>query len=76
MAVENVFFYVFFHLFTLFKRLFAPHSKSPMSKLLRFLESLGENYGKKWSQIGKFLLIKGLKSLHNKKLVFRQILPY
>ena len=66
----------FFHLFTPFKRPFAPTSRSPMSKLFRFLESLGKSFGKKWSQIGKLLLIKGVKWPRKKKNVFGQILPY
>ena len=60
-AAKKVFYRFFFHLFTLFKRLFAPTSLSPMSKLFRFLESLGESNGKKWSQIWKLLLRKGVK---------------
>ena len=39
----------FFHLFTPFKRFFAPTSQSPMSKLFRFSESFGKSNGKKWS---------------------------
>ena len=49
------------HLFTFFKRLSAPTSQSPMSKLYRFGESLGKSNGKKWSQIWNLLLIKGVK---------------
>ena len=37
-------------------------SYSPMSKLLRYLESLRKSNGKKWSHIWKLLLIKGVKS--------------
>ena len=37
-----------------FKRLFAPTSQSRMSKNFRSSESLGENNGKKWSQIWNF----------------------
>ena len=66
----------FLHLFTSFKRLFAPNFWSPMSKLFRYFESLGKSNGKKWSQTVKHLLIMGVKSLRNKKLVFRRILPY
>ena len=60
-----------------FKHLFAPTSQSSMSKHLRFLESLGKNKGKKWSQIWHFVLIKGVK-LPAKKSIFvvRRILPY
>ena len=34
-----------------FKRLFAPTSRSRMSKMFRDSESLGKSNGKKWSQI-------------------------
>ena len=51
------------HLFTPFKRLFASTSRSPMSKLFRFLESLGKRNWMKWSKIWKCLLINGAKSL-------------
>ena len=44
-----------------FKHLFAPTSQSPMPKLFWDSESLGENNGKKWSQIWKLLFIKGVK---------------
>ena len=47
--------------------LFAPTSRSPMSKLFRVSESLGKSNGKKWSQIWKLLLIKGVKSPRKKK---------
>ena len=67
---------LFFNFFTPFKRLFAPTSQSPMSKLFRFPEYLGKNNTKKWSQIGKLLLIKGVKLLHKKKFVFQKFLPY
>ena len=46
-----------------------------LSKLFRFLESLGKSSGKKWSQIGKLLLIKGVKWHHKKKDFFQQMLP-
>ena len=39
------------HFLTPFNGLFAPTSRSPMSKLFRYLESLGKSNGKKWSQI-------------------------
>ena len=45
-----------------FKGLFAPNSRSPMSKIFRDLESLGKINEKKWSQIWKLLLIKDVKS--------------
>ena len=35
---------------TPFNGIFAPTSQSPMCKLFRFSESLGESKGKKWSQ--------------------------
>ena len=53
-----------------FNSLFAPISQSPMSKLIRFLESLGKSNGKTWSQIWTLLLIKSVKSLHKKKNTF------
>ena len=48
----------FFHLSTPFKRLLAPTSQSPMSKLFRYSESLSKSIGKKWSRILKLLLKK------------------
>ena len=45
---------LFVRLFTFevpFKRLFAPTSRSRMSKIFRESESLGKSNGKKWSQI-------------------------
>ena len=50
------------HFVTLFNGLFAPTSKSPMSNLFRYSESVGKSNGKKWSHIWKLLLIKGVKS--------------
>ena len=49
-------------LFTLFNGLFAPTSRSPMSKLFRYSESLGKSNQKKWSQSWTFLLKNGVKS--------------
>ena len=69
-AAKKVFYRFFLHLFTPFKRLSAPTSQSPMSKLFRFLESLGKSNGKKWSQIWKLLLIKGVKLPRIKEFVF------
>ena len=43
--------------------------------MFRDSETLGKSNGKKWSQILKLLLIKGVKSLR-KKIVFGRILPY
>ena len=54
---------------TPFNGLFAPTSRSPMSKLFRFLEFLGKSNGKKWSQIWKLLLITGVKLPRRKKFV-------
>ena len=71
-AAKKVFFTDFFYLFTLYKSLFAPTFRSPMSKLFKFLESLGKNNEKKWSQILKLLLTKGVKSPWRKKF-FLQI---
>ena len=59
--------WISFYLFTTFKRLFAPTSQSPMSRLFRISESLGKSNGKKWSQIERLLLIKGVKSLRRNK---------
>ena len=55
-------FYRFFslHSFSLFKRLFAPTSWSPMFKPSNFLEYLGKSNGKKRSQNWELLLIKGV----------------
>ena len=62
---KTVFFFFvfsfFLHLFNPFKRLFAPTSQSPRSKLFRYLESLGKINKKKWSQIWKLLLLKSVK---------------
>ena len=57
-----------------FKRLLAPTSRSWMSKVFKDLESLGKSNVKKWSQILKLLLTKGVKLPHTKKLVFGRIL--
>ena len=45
-----------------FKRLFAPTSRSRMSKIFRDSESCWKNNGKKWPQIWTFLFGSGLKS--------------
>ena len=66
------------HVFTYeaaFKRLFAPTSQSPMSKIFRDSEFLGESSGKKWSQIRTFLLNNGLKSLRREKILRIFLLP-
>ena len=59
-----------------FKYLFAPNSQSQMSKVIKDSESLGQSKEKKWSQIWKLLLIKGVKSPRKQKFVFGRILPY
>ena len=53
------------HWFTPFKRLFAPTSRSPMSKFFFNFGILGGKYGKKWGQIWKLVLIKVVKLPHN-----------
>ena len=50
--------------------MFAPTSRSRMSKIFRDSESLGKSSGKKWSQNWTFLLGSGLKSQCKKKFVF------
>ena len=70
---KKSFFTDFFHLFASFKRLFAPISRSPMSKLFRFSESLGKSNGKKGSQIWTLFLIKGVKSPRKKVSFFGEI---
>ena len=65
--------YVCVCLFTfevLFKCLFALTSWNWMSKISRDSESLGKSNEKRWSQIWKFLLIKGVKSPRQKKVCF------
>ena len=57
-------------MFTPFKCLFAPTFRIPMSKLVRFSESLGKTYGKEGSQIWILLLLKGVKLLPKKKVLF------
>ena len=76
-ALKTSFLRIFLlHLFTPFKRLFAPTFRRPFSKLCRYLESLGKINKKKWSQIVKLLLIKGVNSPRKKKFFFpRLILP-
>ena len=60
----------FFHLFIPFKCLCAPTFWSPMSKHLRYSKFLGKSNGKKWSQIVKLLLIKGVKYPCKKNVFF------
>ena len=57
----------FRRLLTLFKGLFAPTSPSRMSNNFRDSESLGKSNGKKWCQIWKLFLMKGVKSPRRKK---------
>ena len=52
---------------TQFNGLFAPTSRSLMSKNFRDSESLGKSNGKKWSNIWNFLFASGLKSPREKK---------
>ena len=59
-----------------FKRLLAPTSLCCMSQSFRDLESSGESNTKKWSQISKLFLIKGVKLQRKKSLFFGHILPY
>ena len=61
----------FCHLFTPSKGLFAPTSQSPMS--IFFRNPWEKSNRKKWCHIVKLLLIKDLKSPHEKKLVFWRI---
>ena len=69
--------FLLLHLFSLFKRLFAPTSWSPISKMFRFLKSFEKSNEKKWSKILKLMLIKSLKLPHNFCLLFFwRILPY
>ena len=56
----------FFTLLNVFLPPSPPPSWSPMSKLFRFVESLGKNNMKKWSQIWKLLLITDVKVPHKK----------
>ena len=68
-AAKKVFFTDFRHLFTPVKGLFSPLPEVQCPISFRYLESLGKSNGKKWSQIVKLLLIKGLQ-LPRKKNVF------
>ena len=47
----------FFHLFTLFKRLCAPTSWSPMSQLFRFLQSLGKSNRKRCKTAALIIIV-------------------
>ena len=46
-----------------------PTSRSPISKLFQYSESLGKSNVRKWSQIRTFLFKNGLKSLPQKKFL-------
>ena len=59
-----------------FKCLFAPIFQSWISKVFRDSVFLGKSNGKKWSQIWKLLLIKGVKLPRQKKFVLGRTLPY
>ena len=69
-AAANFFFYIFFFFQFVPSVLtsFCPHF--PKSKLFILLEFLGKSNGKKWSEIWKLLLIKGVKLLRKKKFFF------
>ena len=60
----------------LFKRLFAPTSRSWMFNIFRDSESLGKSNGKKWSQIRTFLFESGFKLPNKKNSFFWLILLY
>ena len=67
------------HFLSPFHGLFAPISRSPMSKTFRFFEFLGKSNKKKWSQTWYILLIKGVKSLWQKKVftdLFHLLSPF
>ena len=72
----HFFYFIKFTFEVPFNGLFAPTSRSRMSNIFRDTESLGKSNGKKWSQIWKLWLIKGVKSPRKKKLVLGRILPY
>ena len=57
-----------------FKHFFAPTSKS-ICKNFKYSEFFGKSNGKKQSQVGKVLLGKGLKSLHNFCICFLLLYP-
>ena len=53
-----------------FKRLFAPTFRNWVLKIFRDSESLGKSNGKEGFQIGKLLVIKGVKSPRKKNQFF------
>ena len=57
------------HLFTPFKGPFAHTSRCQMSKIFRYLESLGKSNGKKWSQIWTFFLKNCVKITRKKSFL-------
>ena len=65
-----------YNLFSPFKHLFTPTSQGPISKLFRFSKLLEKSNGKKWFQVWKLLLIKGVKSPCKKKFTPPANLPY
>ena len=71
-TTKKVFFLHFFHFFLsssvfgVFNGLFAPTSRSRISKIFSDSESLGKSNGKKWSQIWTFLFENCRKSRHKK----------
>ena len=68
-AQKKVFFFTFFGLLwflVFFNGLFAPTSRSQISNIFRYSESLGKSNGKKWSQIWTFLFENCLKSPRKK----------
>ena len=76
-AQKKFFFFTFFGLLwfsVFFNGLFDPTSRSRMSNIFRYSESLGKSNGKKWSNIWTFLLGSGLRLPHKKKFFFLVIL--
>ena len=63
----------FCHLFTPVKGLFSPFPEVQCPISFRYLESLGKSNGKKWSQIVKLLLIKGLHLPRKKSCFFGEL---
>ena len=60
----------------MFVYVYAPTSRSPLSKFFRFSESCGKRNRKMWSQIKKkLILIKGVTSPRKKSFAFWRILP-
>ena len=74
-AIFFVYRFFLFHLLTLFKRLFAPTSQSPMSKLLN-IQNPWEKVMQKVVSDCKTIAHKGCKIATQKKFAFQLILPY